>query len=624
MAGDDSGADGDKDANVRGLLPIGPKLLSHDGEGSEEPTVVETPSMPPPVRISLAPPRLSMPPTTMPTARITISRTGVGAASLSRVPTTFTVLHALHTEEAARASAFGRGIALLCLLGLAFQPLLGVVLWLRLAASATLLALFSVSIWVWRRGLDEERYGRRVFRVFASSCVLASPMIVYFCGVFSPAPLLVTLGITFFGLGDDELFAVGGPIVATILYLVLATLVTLGVLPEVGLFPSTNALPMARYFMMILVPCVLFVTLWQARLSRRATFSAIRKSTDASRLAAQREAQLDEAHQNLERALRAGAGLEGRYTGVMMGRYRLAEVIGRGAMGEVYAASHLDTQEPAAVKMLSLAGLENPALIERFLREGELAMRIDVPNVVRVLEVGAAIDGAPFIAMELLRGHDLAYHLRQKKQIELSATAELVREVARGLAAAHDASVVHRDLKPQNLFLSETKTGRTIWKILDFGVSKLQGSAGTLTQHAVVGTPGYMSPEQAQGTAADRRSDIFSLGAVAYRSLTGRPPFSGTDTPQILFEIVYKNPIRPSELLPTLPRDVDLALAIALAKRPEDRFSSAFEFAEAFVHASRGRLPLEVRKRARAVLAKYPWSKATAEGNAKPEQSPPQ
>jgi serine/threonine-protein kinase len=184
--------------------------------------------------------------------------------------------------------------------------------------------------------------------------------------------------------------------------------------------------------------------------------------------------------------------------------------------------------------------------------------------------------------------------------------------------------VVHRDLKPQNLFLSETKTGRTIWKILDFGVSKLQGSAGTLTQHAVVGTPGYMSPEQAQGTAADRRSDIFSLGAVAYRALTGRPPFSGTDTPQILFEIVYKNPIRPSELLPTLPRDVDLALAIALAKRPEDRFSSAFEFAEAFVHASRGRLPLEVRKRARAVLAKYPWSKATAESNAKPDQSPPQ
>lgn len=595
-------------------LEAGPQLLANHGTGSEEPTVVETPSMPPPSRTSV-PPQLSAPSPTMPTARLSLapSRAGIGTSAASRAGTRSTVVAALHTEEAARASAFGRGIGILCVLGIGFQPFLGIVLWLRIVITIALFGLLAVSIWVWRRGKDQARYNRNVFRVFASSCVLIAPLIVYYCGTFSPAPLLITLGITFFGLGGDDLFAIGGPIVVTVCYVLLASLVTAGIVPEVGLFRSPSTDTLARVFMTVLVPSVLFVSLWQARLSRRATLDAIRKSTEASRLAAQREAQLDEAHQNLERALRAGAGLEGRYTGTNAGRYRLAEVIGRGAMGEVYSAAHIDSGEHAAVKLLSVAGLENPALIERFLREGEMAMRIDMPNVVRVLEVGATDDGAPFIAMELLRGNDLAYHLRHKKQLDLAAVAELVREVGRGLAAAHEAAIVHRDLKPQNLFLSETGFGRSIWKILDFGVSKLQGSSGTLTQHAIVGTPGYMSPEQAQGQDADTRSDIFSLGAVAYRSLTGRPPFSGNDTPQILFEIVYKIPTRPSELITTLPRDIDLVLAIALAKRAEERFATAFELAEAFVHASRGRLPPDVRERGRAIVAKYPWGKAIVE-----------
>lgn len=588
----------------------GPKLLAHQGAGSEEPTLIEPAALP--TTRNSTPPRVSSPPSTIPVARLSRapSRTGLPTNSPSRLGTRGAVVAALHSEEAVRASAFGRGIGLLCLLGIGFQPFLGVVLWLRIVITIALLGLLGVSVWVWRRGLDQARYTRNHFRVFASSCVLISPLIVYYCGVFSPASLLITLGITFFGLGGDELFAIGAPIVATIFYVVLAILVTTGIVPEVGLFYAPDADLLARIFMIVLVPSVLFVSLWQARLSRRATFEAIQKSTDASRLAAQREAQLDEAHQNLEIALRAGAGLEGRYTGTTAGRYRLAEVIGRGAMGEVYVAADIDTNEPAAVKMMGVAGLEHPALVERFVREGEMARLIDVPNVVRVLEVGTTDAGAPFIAMELLRGNDLAYHLRHKKQLELAAVAELVREIGRGLAAAHDASIVHRDLKPQNLFLSESEAGRSLWKILDFGVSKLQGSSGTLTQHAIVGTPGYMSPEQAQGREAEPRSDIFSLGAVAYRAITGRPPFSGNDTPQILFEIVYKMPTRPSELIAGLPGDVELVLAIALAKRKNERFGSAMEFAEAFVHASRGRLQDELRKRGRAMVAKYPWGKA--------------
>src|SRR5439155_13924929 len=138
----------------------------------------------------------------------------------------------------------------------------------------------------------------------------------------------------------------------------------------------------------------------------------------------------------------------------------------------------------------------------------------------------------------------------------LAELVELVRQIAAGLSAAHRAGVVHRDLKPANLFLVE-KPGDDTWKILDFGVAKLRGSTGTLTQRAIIGTPGYMSPEQAQGREVDPRSDVFSLGAVLYRALTGRPAFSGPDLPQILFDIVYRCPTRPSEIVASLPRDVD-------------------------------------------------------------------
>jgi serine/threonine-protein kinase len=188
-----------------------------------------------------------------------------------------------------------------------------------------------------------------------------------------------------------------------------------------------------------------------------------------------------------------------------------------------------------------------------------------------------------------------------------------VEQVSRPLAAAHDASIVHRDVKPQNLFLADTND-RPIWKILDFGVAKQQDSSGTLTQSAVVGTPGYMSPEQARsGDDVDKRSDIFSLGAVVYRALTGRPPFAGADMPAILFEIVYKSPVRPSESMLGIPRDVDLVLAIALAKRRDDRFANAPEFADAFRRAARGKLPQTLRERGRALVDEYPWGKSVVE-----------
>src|SRR5262249_45752228 len=156
---------------------------------------------------------------------------------------------------------------------------------------------------------------------------------------------------------------------------------------------------------------------------------------------------------------------------------------------------------------------------------------------------------------------------RRTGQLDLPEAIELCDQVAAALGHAHGAGIVHRDIKPQNLFLVGAS-----WKILDFGMSRLRESRGTLTQNAIIGTPGYMAPEQARAHAADERGDLFSLGAVMYRAITGHTPFRGRDTPQILFDLVYKAPRRPTELVRSLPTDLDLFFAIALAKRPDDRF----------------------------------------------------
>lgn len=523
------------------------------------------------------------------------------------------VFESMHVEEAERARGFGRALMILCIARLALDPLITpTATWLRVAACLALALMGAVSGWVWWRSRDPARYTRRVFRVFGCTAIVAGAVFLYHGGVFSPMPLLVTLGISFFALGADTRFAFGMPVVCAALYAALASLVTFGALPDIGLFRAGDAPLATRAFLIVLVPAVFLVTLWQARLSRRATLEAIQRSNEAIRLARHREAQIDEANQNLDMALRAVAGGEGRYTGARAGKYVLAEVVGRGAMGEVYAATHAETSERAAVKVVRANVLEDPSLLKRFLREGEVAGRLDVPNVVRVFEVGELTGGVPYIAMELLKGHDLAWHLRHKEEIDLALVIDLINQVAAGLQAAHEAAVVHRDLKPQNLFLTEPEGDEPpAWKILDFGISKLKGSSGTLTQNMILGTPGYMAPEQAQGLETDARSDIFSLGAVAYRALTGQPPFSGGDMLQILFEVVYKSPIRPSELCPHLPEDVEIVLAIALAKQPADRFSSAMELASALRAAGRGELDRRWRDRGRALLSSSPWARSS-------------
>jgi serine/threonine-protein kinase len=344
----------------------------------------------------------------------------------------------------------------------------------------------------------------------------------------------------------------------------------------------------------------LVLVYFQARAARKLVVGSLVERDEAVRRASHREALFIEARLDLERALQAG-GL-GRFTEQTLGSYRLGAVLGRGGMGEVYEAVHVETNAPAAVKLLLPEVVARPEYVRRFMRELRIAASLDSLHVVRVLEIGDEKAPLPYLAMERLRGEDLAHLLRRETRLSAPAVIELVRHVGRGLEAAAKAGIIHRDLKPQNVFRHESEPH--VWKILDFGIAKIEHS-GSLTMNEMVGTPQYMAPEQASGEVSSR-TDLYALGAIAYRALTGHPPFAGRDVTDVLRAVLVEMPVRPGALAHLNP-DLDLALAIALAKDPSDRFASGAELAEALELAVAGNLPEPTRSRARGLLAKLDW-----------------
>jgi len=278
---------------------------------------------------------------------------------------------------------------------------------------------------------------------------------------------------------------------------------------------------------------------------------------------------------------------EGRWTNQVLGGYRMGAVLGRGAMGEVYEAVG-PHNELAAVKLLDVRAAQSPGLVERFHREMQVAARLESPFIVKVLSVSSADAPVPFIAMERLHGTDLAKRLRSENRLPSDELVLLIDQVARGLEVARLAGVVHRDLKPHNLFHHDNST----WKILDFGVSKVMDSEGTLTGEGIVGTPQYMAPEQASGGNVTHLADIYALGAIAYRCLTGRSPFKGKDIAELVYQVVHQPPQRPSQL-GRVSIAVEDVLAVAMAKDPRKRFPSALLFAQALIAARRNR-PLDL------------------------------
>jgi serine/threonine-protein kinase len=270
-------------------------------------------------------------------------------------------------------------------------------------------------------------------------------------------------------------------------------------------------------------------------------------------------------------------------------------------MGEVYRGQHQRTRRPVAIKLLHPHMVDDPVLLARFRREAEIAGAVDSDHVVEVIDADVD-DGQPFIVLELLLGRSLQETVEHSSGMDPAQVAQIASQVAAGLNAAHDASVVHRDLKPENLILVETPGGlRT--KILDFGISKIRGNATAITNEiAIIGTPDFMSPEQAVGNtdAVDQRADIFSLGAVLYFALTGRRPFRASSVPAILMKICEEEPPPLSDFRPDLgPRAAQLAavIAIAMAKRPEERYATTTQLAHDFAVAAQGALPEEVMRR---------------------------
>ncbi len=255
-----------------------------------------------------------------------------------------------------------------------------------------------------------------------------------------------------------------------------------------------------------------------------------------------------------------------------LGPYRILMRLGHGGMGEVYLALDERLERKLALKVMLPKFAANPSAKARFLREARAAAQITHDNVVTVYEADER-DGVPFIAMQFLQGYPLDEYLQKKGAPSFPQILAIGRETAAGLAAAHAIGLVHRDIKPGNLWL-EAPNGRV--KVLDFGLARPVDSQAELTRSgAVIGTPAYMSPEQARGQKVDGRTDLFSLGAVLYRLVTGRLPFGGSNVMAILTALATEEPTPVRELNPEVPVELADVIHRLLAKRAADRPQTA-------------------------------------------------
>jgi hypothetical protein len=448
-----------------------------------------------------------------------------------------------------------------------------------------------------------ERYRERHVVIYFLLAPFFNSAVMYYVGVFGPILVIFVLNLYSVCLGYGRRVALVTLAACIAPMLFLGTPMALGWLHDPGLITLNATIGLwGRLILVFAFILFLFLTYAQARSARDVMVASLVERDDAVRRASHREALFIEARQELENALRAG-GL-GRFTDQVLGSYKLGAVLGRGGMGEVYEAAHVDSNEVAAVKLLLPEMLGQADYVRRFMREVRIVAALDSPHVVRVLEVGDEKAPLPYLAMERLYGEDLAAILRRKRRMRPPKVLELIRQVGRGIATASKDGIVHRDLKPQNLFLTEDKP--PVWKILDFGVSKRIDGDSTLTRGETVGTPHYMAPEQARGGDVDGLTDLYALGAVAYRALTGYQPFTGTDIAHIMMQVISDMPARPSGLV-DVHEDVDLALAIALAKTPDSRYEDAEELADALGAALRGKLGDDYKKRARVLLDELPY-----------------
>jgi serine/threonine-protein kinase len=274
---------------------------------------------------------------------------------------------------------------------------------------------------------------------------------------------------------------------------------------------------------------------------------------------------------------------------VVDGRYRVVSKVGQGGMGTVYKVEHLAMGKLAAMKVLHPSLTQDREVAQRFRREAEAVSRLSAPNTVQVFDFGES-DGAMYLVMELVKGEDLGAILRRDGPLPFARLAPILVQVCDALAEAHEVGIVHRDLKPENLLVSRARDGHDVVKVLDFGLAKLRDSEElnqVTARGSLIGTPFYMSPEQIRAEELDARSDIYSLGALMYRVLTGVHPFTAPTPVAVLTQHLTEELIPPSQRKPELriSSRVEGIVCKAMAKRREERYASVDELKQALVEA---------------------------------------
>ena len=267
--------------------------------------------------------------------------------------------------------------------------------------------------------------------------------------------------------------------------------------------------------------------------------------------------------------------------GYVVGEYRVERVIGRGGMGVVYSGLQPVIEKRVAIKVLNSELSSDPALVRRFLDEARAVNRIRHPNIIDIFSFGQLADSRQYFVMEYLEGHALADRL-QNGDLPVAELPPLLAQICDALDAAHGEHIVHRELKPENIWIVEPRRGRQFAKLLDFGIAKLLATGEQTTTQAgvLMGTPQYMSPEQCHGRAVDHRTDIYAMGVILYQLYTGQLPFRGEGFAEILTKQLTQVPERPSTHV-SLPPALDTLIMRCLAKDPAARPQSARELGEA-------------------------------------------
>jgi serine/threonine protein kinase len=322
----------------------------------------------------------------------------------------------------------------------------------------------------------------------------------------------------------------------------------------------------------------------------------VRKPGSVGRRAADRGTDGDDRRSSGDRRLRAAAAIandrsgaaaalaqqlneeaEPDLTGVEVdGRYRVIELIGEGGMGKVYLAEHIEIGKRVALKVLHPSYSRMPDLVERFRREARAASKIGHPNIVDVTDSGTTAEGSVYFVMEYLEGVELGSVIEREGALDIARALKISGQICRALAAAHAQGIVHRDLKPENVYLIARDGAADVVKVLDFGIAKTTEAEAArerrLTSPGMaMGTPEYMSPEQAAGRAADARCDIYALGAIMYEMTTGMPPYSGDNFMEILTKKATQDPPPPTSVRKDIPSQVSDLVIAAMARNPDDR-----------------------------------------------------